>query len=307
MFHLTDGMSTYSLTSVGGTHVFIPRFDARAVLETIQARRVTNICLVPTMIEMLIAVAERERFDLTSLRQIQFGSSPMPEATLRRSVALWPELRFLHGWGMTELSPVGLFLPEALRDPRVAGDRLRSVGLPPLNQDTRIVDSDGNDVPPGTVGELIVRGPMVMQGYWNMPEETARTVRNGWMHTGDAAWRDTEGLHYIADRLKDMIISGGENVYSTEVENVIGQYPGVAQVAVIGLPHPKWGEAVHAVVVPKADASEITLDALREFTKARIAGYKAPQGLTIRHEPLPLTSAGKVFKRKLRDEYQDTA
>jgi long-chain acyl-CoA synthetase len=161
-------------------------------------------------------------------------------------------------------------------------------------------------VPIGEIGELIVRGPMVMMGYWNMPDETARTVRGGWLHTGDAAYRDEEGLIYIADRLKDMIITGGENVYSTEVESVIGQFPGVAQVAVIGLPDPKWGERVHAVIVPREGAA-IDPAAVAAFVKSRIAGYKSPRSFSIREEALPLTGAGKVFKRKLREEYTEAA
>jgi long-chain acyl-CoA synthetase len=303
MFHLTDGMSTFSLTMIGGTHVFIPKFDARQVLETVQKHGVTNLCLVPTMIEMLVTLAEKEPFDLSTLKQFQFGASPMPEATLERAIRLWPDMLYLHGWGMTELSPLGTTLPFEYRDPKVAGKKLKSCGVPALNEEIRIVDENGNDVPLGVVGEMIVRGPMVMQGYWNMPEETAKTVRNGWMHTGDAAYRDEEGLIYIADRLKDMIISGGENVYSTEVENVIGRYPGVAQVAVIGLPHPKWGESVHAVIIPEPGV-EIDTDDVTRFVKSQIAGYKAPRSWSIRTEPLPLTSSGKVSKRLLREEYR---
>jgi long-chain acyl-CoA synthetase len=303
MFHLTDGMSTYSLTMAGGTHVFIPKFDARHVLQSVQRHGVTHLCLVPTMIEMLVTLAEKEPFDLATLKQFQFGASPMPEATLERAISLWPDMLYLHGWGMTELSPLGTTLPFAYRDPKVSRAKLRSCGVPALNEEIRIVDAGGNDVPAGTVGEMIVRGPMVMQGYWNMPEETARTVRNGWLYTGDAAWRDAEGLIYIADRLKDMIISGGENVYSTEVENVVGRYPGVSQVAVIGLPDPKWGESVHAVVIPEPGA-EIDTDAVTRFVKSEIAGYKAPRSYSIRREPLPLTSSGKVSKRLLREEYR---
>ena len=303
MFHLTDGMSTYSLTMIGGTHVFVPKFDARQVLESVQKYGVTNLCLVPTMIEMMVTIAEKERFDLSTLKQFQFGSSPMPDATLERAIRLWPDMLYLHGWGMTELSPLGTTLPFEYRDPKVAGKKLKSCGVPALNEEIRIVDAEGRDVAMGEVGEMIVRGPMVMQGYWNMPEETAKTVRDGWMHTGDAAYRDEEGLIYIADRLKDMIISGGENVYSTEVENVIGRFPGVAHVAVIGLPHPKWGESVHAVIIPEPGV-EIDTDEVTRFVKTQIAGYKAPRSYSMRSEPMPLTSSGKVSKRLLRDAYR---
>ena len=304
MFHLTDGMSTYSVTTVGGTHVFIPKFDAREVLELIARHKVTNVCLVPTMIEMMVGLAEKETFDVSSLVQFQFGSSPMPEATLARAIKLWPDMLYLHGWGMTEISPIGLMLPWELRDPKVAGNKLRSCGVPALNEEARIVDPDGNDLAAGEVGELIIRGPMVMQGYWDLPEETAKALRDGWLYTGDAAYRDEDGLFYIADRLKDMIISGGENIYSVEVENVIGQFPGVAQVAIIGRPHPKWGESVHAVIVPESGV-EIDADAIRDFVKSKIASYKAPRSVSIRTEPMPLTGAGKVFKRLLREEDQE--
>lgn len=306
MFHLTDGMSTYSLTMIGGTHVFVPKFDARQVLETVQRHRVTNLCLVPTMIEMMVSLAEKEPFDISSLKQFQFGASPMPDATLERAIKLWPDMLYLHGWGMTELSPLGTTLPLRYRDPKVAGKKLKSCGVEALNEEIRIVDEEGRDVPTGTVGEMIVRGPMVMQGYWNLPEETAKTVRNGWMHTGDAAYRDEEGLIYIADRLKDMIISGGENIYSTEVENVIGRFPGVAHVAVIGLPHPKWGESVHAVIIPEPGA-EIDTDEVTRFVKTQIAGYKAPRSYSMRSDPMPLTSSGKVSKRLLREQYRSDA
>ena len=302
MFHLTDGMSTYSLTMALGTHVFVPKFDTRRVLEAVQQYGITNLCLVPTMIEMMVTVAEQEPFDLSSLKQFQFGSAPMPEATLARAIKLWPDMLYMHGWGMTETSPIGLVIPHELRDPRVAGKRLRSCGVPAINEEVRIVDADGRDVGVGEVGELIVRGPMVMQGYWNMPEETAKTIRDGWLHTGDAAYRDADGLFYIADRLKDMIISGGENIYSNEVENVIGRFPGVAASAVIGLPHPKWGETVHAVLIVK-DGAEVDTEELTRFIKSEIAGYKAPRSYSFRTEPFPLTSAGKISKRHLREEY----
>lgn len=306
MFHLTDGMSTYSLTMAGGTHVFIPRFDAVNVLRTVEAQSVTNVCLVPTMIEMLVREAESGSYDVSSLRQFQFGSSPMPEATLVRALRVWPDMAFLHGWGMTELSPIGTMLPPDLRDPKVAGKRLKSVGYPAPNEEIRIVDEDGNDVAEGQVGQIIVRGPMVMLGYWNMPEATAETIRDGWMHTGDAGWRDEEGLLYIADRIKDMIISGGENVYSTEVESVIGLFPGVREAAVFGLPHEKWGEVVSAAVRPE-EGVEIDLDALKAFLRERIAGYKIPRKVFIRQDPLPLTTAGKLSKKDLRAEYAEPA
>lgn len=303
MSHLADGMSTFGLTLAAGTHVFLPRFTVEACLEIIQRHKVTHICLVPTMVEMLVARAEKGGFDVSSLVQIQFGSSPMPEGTLKRAVALWPDILFLHGYGMTELSPLITMLPMQWRKPAGGGERLKSCGKAVPNLEIRIVDPEGNDLPPGEVGELICRGPTVMLGYLNMPEATAKAIRNGWMHTEDAAYMDAEGFIYIVDRLKDMIISGGENIYSTEVENVISRYPGVSQVAVIGVAHPLWGEAVHAVVALGSDASPVAEADIIAFCKSEIASYKCPKSVAIRRESLPLTSAGKIDKKALRAEH----
>jgi len=300
MSHLADGMSTFGLTLAAGTHVFLPRFTVDACLALIEKHRVTHVCLVPTMVEMIVAGAEKGQRDVTSLVQIQFGSSPMPEGTLRRAVALWPDILFLHGYGMTELSPLITMLPLRWRRPSVGGDRLKSCGKAVPNLEVRIVDPDGREPPAGTVGELICRGPTVMLGYWNMPEATAKAIRNGWMHTEDAAYMDAEGFVYIVDRLKDMIISGGENIYSTEVENVISRVPGVSQVAVIGIPHPLWGEAVHAVVSMAPGASPVSEAEIIAFCKAEIASYKCPKTVVVQRDLLPLTSAGKIDKKALR-------
>jgi long-chain acyl-CoA synthetase len=302
MFHLTDGMSTYSLTMVGGTHAFIPKFDTLECLKALDTHRVTNICLVPTMIGMMLNHPEMGRFKLDALRQIQFGASPMPEATLRRAIEFWPDIKLVHGWGMTEISPLGTMLPHEWRNPKIAGDRLRSCGQSPPNCEVRIVDEADNEVPRGTIGELCIRGPIVMQGYWNKPKETAAALRNGWMHSGDAAYMDEDGFVYIVDRVKDMIISGGENVYSNEVENVISVIPGVAEVAVIGVPDERWGERVHAVVVPRPGAA-LTEESIRDACRKSIAGYKVPRSIEFRSEPLPLSAAGKVLKRAKREPY----
>ena len=302
MFHLADGMATFAMTMVGGTHVMIAKFDAYACLDALSRHRVTNVTLVPAMIAMMLDHPDVRTFDLSALRQIQFGAAPMPEATLRRALELWPNLLWLHGWGMTEISPIGSALPHDLRRPAVAGERMRSCGHAVLNCEIKIADSDGNEVPRGMVGELLIRGPNVMLGYWNKPEETAAALRDGWLHTGDAALMDEDGLITIVDRLKDMIISGGENIYSTEVESAISLYPGVAQVAVIGVPHERWGETVHAVVVPRADA-ELDPEAIRTHCRGLIAGYKVPRSVEIRTAPLPLSGSGKVLKPALRQEY----
>ena len=302
MFHLTDGMATYSITMTAGTHVFIPRFEPDAALRAIERNKVTHVAMVPTMVEMAARQAEKERYDISSLKQIAFGAAPMPQATLERSIKLWPHLLMCHGWGLTELSPIGTNLPVEYRDPKTAGDRLRSCGKPAMGLELRIVDENDREMPTGEVGEIVIRGPTVMMGYWNKPEETAQALRGGWLHTGDAGYIDEEGFVYIVDRLKDMIISGGENVYSPEVESAISKLPGVAGVAVIGVPHETWGEAVHAVVVTESGA---TLDAETVITHCRttLAGYKSPRSVDFRTDPLPLSGAGKILKRLLREEY----
>jgi long-chain acyl-CoA synthetase len=303
MFHLADGMATFAITMVGGTHVMIPKFDAGACLDALARHKVTHVTLVPAMIAMMVEHPEAARFDLSALRQIQFGAAPMPEPVLERAVKLWPEVLFLHGWGMTELAPIGAAIPYDLRRPAVAGARMRSCGHGILNCEVKIVDPDGRELPRGNIGELVIRGPNVMLGYWNKPAETAAALRNGWLHTGDAAAMDEDGFITIVDRLKDMIISGGENIYSTEVENAILAYPGVSQVAVIGVPHERWGEAVHAIVVPRAE-TKLNPDAIRAHCRTLIAGYKIPRSIEIRTTPLPLSGSGKVLKPALRAEYR---
>lgn len=302
MCHLTDGMSTVAVTMAAGAHVFIAKFDPMQVLEQVARHNITNVTLVPTMIAMLLEVPGIADMDLSSLRQFMFGSAPMPEATLKRAVAIWPDMLFLHGWGMTELSPIGTMLPLSMRKPAIAGDRLKSCGQAMPNIELLVVDGDDREVPRGTAGEIVVRGPTVMQGYWGKPAETAAAMRNGWFHTGDAAVMDEDGYVYIVDRLKDMIISGGENIYSTEVENAISLMPGVLEVAVIGIPDDKWGERVLAIVVPRPGAS-VSEEAVIAWSRNRIAAYKCPRSVMVRAERLPLSGAGKVLKSELRDPY----
>jgi long-chain acyl-CoA synthetase len=180
--------------------------------------------------------------------------------------------------------------------------KIESAGQPIMTMAVKIVDGDDKELPQGEVGEIAVKGPNVMAGYWNKPEETAVALRGGWMHTGDMGYLDEDGFLTIVDRVKDMIITGGENVYSAEVENVIYQYPGVALCAVIGIPDEKWGERVHAVVVPK-DGHTLTADELLQHCRQHIAGYKCPRSVDIRTDPLPMSGASKILKRELRQPF----
>jgi long-chain acyl-CoA synthetase len=303
MFHLADGASTLAITAVGGVHVFIPAFDPADFFTTVQREKVTHSLLVPTMINMLVNFPKISDYDLSTLQRITYGASPMPDALLRKAIATLPGVRFVHAYGMTEAAPLVTAL-----DPRYStldgpyAGRSKSCGQAAPMVDVRIADPDDNEVPRGTVGEVQVRGANIMLGYWNKAELTAQALRGGWYHSGDGGYMDEEGFVYIVDRLKDMIITGGENVYSAEVENAIAVLDGVAEVAVIGIPDETWGEAVHAVVVPRTGRS-VTPDQVIAHCHALIAGYKCPRSVTIRNEPMPISGAGKILKVVLREPY----
>ena len=286
----------------GETHVVIPAFDAGDVLKAIGEERVSETLLVPTMIQAVLSHPDFARTDLTSLKRLTYGASPIPETLLDRVVESLPGVELAHSYGMTEACPsVSANSPSNHNEAGRKSGLYRSIGrgLPGLM--VKVVDAHGNEVPRGTVGEIVVRGPNVMAGYWKKPVETAQTIRDGWLHTGDGAYMDAQGYLYIVDRIKDMIVSGGENVYSAEVENVIVRHPAVAACAVIGIPHDTWGEAVHAVVVRKPGAT-LAEDDIREHCRLAIAGYKCPKSVEFRDQ-LPLSGAGKVLKREIRAPY----
>ena len=303
MFHLADMGLASPHWMEGNTHSIVPMFSPEGVLNAIANDGVTHILLVPTMIQMLVDhPAMREPRDLSSLQCITYGASPISEAVLNRAMDAFPGVDFVQAYGMTELSPVATINPA--RNHTVEGrklGKLRSAGRATYCTEVRIVDADGSEAPRGTVGEVAVRGPNVMQGYWNKPEQTAVAVRDGWMHTGDGAYMDDDGFIFVVDRMKDMIISGGENIYSAEVENAITQHPAVAACAVIGIPSEEWGEAVHAALVLKPGQA-IRAEELIAHCKGLIAGYKCPRSVAI-VDALPLSGAGKVLKTKLREPF----
>jgi long-chain acyl-CoA synthetase len=256
--------------------------------------------MVPTMIGLCMASAKYAPERLSSLRRLVYGASPMPEAVLDRLQKDLPDLELIQGYGMTEgCSTLTLLLPE---DHRPGSPHLRSVGRPVLGSRVSIQDESGRVLPRGEIGEVCARGGQMMREYWNKPDATAEAFRGGWYHTGDAGYLDADGYLFLVDRVKDMIVSGGENVYSAEVESAISTHPAVAQVAVIGIPDEKWGEAVHAVVVPHPGA-EVSAEAIIAHARASIAGYKVPKSVEFRSEPLPLSGAMKVLKRELRAPY----
>ena len=303
MFHLADmGVATPHWIE-GNTHSIIPGFNPELVLDTLDRDRVTHLLLVPTMIQMLVDHPSMKKpRDLSALQTIAYGASPISEAVLGRAMTALPGVDFVQAYGMTELSPVATINPARYHTPEARSlGKLRSAGRASFCMEVRVVDAQGLEVPRGTVGEVVVRGPNVMQGYWNKPELTAAAIRDGWMHTGDGAWMDDDGFIFIADRLKDMIISGGENIYSAEVENAIAQHPAVAACAVIGIPSDLWGEEVHAVVVRKPGNDTSTED-LIAHCKSLIAGYKCPRSVAFA-DALPLSGAGKVLKTRLREPF----
>jgi long-chain acyl-CoA synthetase len=300
MFHAASMGAILGTPTSGSTAVTIPLFDPGQVMDLIEAHRVTQTVMVPTMIGMMLAHPEFAPERLTSLRQLLYGASPMPAAILDQVLQSFPNLDVLQGYGMTECSAVLTILGP--KEHRTGGARLRSAGLPVAGVALSIRDENGLAVANGQTGEVWARGGNFMTEYWNKPEATAEAFEGGWYHTGDAGYIDKEGYLFLVDRVKDMIVTGGENVYSAEVESALSRHPAVEQVAVIGIPHDMWGEQVHAIVVLVAGA-EADADELQAFARESIAGYKVPKSVEFRTEPLPLSGAMKVLKKDLRAPY----
>ncbi|WP_405904161.1 long-chain fatty acid--CoA ligase [Streptomyces sp. NBC_00656] len=302
LFHLAALAAWNNQSLLGGCHVFLPAFEPAAVLEEIQKHRLNTLLLVPAMIQMVVDHPKIADFDLSSVNRVGYGASPISEPLLDRAMAAFPSAVFSQGYGMTELAPGACVLTgQDHHDRRL----LRSAGRAITCVEVRVVDPQDNEVPRGSVGEIVVSGPNVMLGYWNKPEETAAALRGGWMHTGDAGYMDERGYVFLVDRLKDMIVSGGENVYSAEVENALAKHPSVAACAVIGVPDPQWGERVHAVIILKPGTA-VSEDEIRDHCRTLIAGYKAPRSCEF-VDTLPLSPAGKILKRDLRKPYWDGA
>lgn len=293
------------LTNVIATmpQYFLPSFEPRKVLETISAHRITETLLVPTMMQMMFEYPEFPRFDISSLRRMFYAASPMPMVLQERVLETLPQLRLVQAYGQTEMSPLICVLRPI--DHQLAGEyshRRKSVGRPYFGVEVKIVNDSLAEVLVGEIGQIAARGKNAMLGYWNKPEQTAATLVDGWVLTGDAGYKDEDGFIYLVDRVKDIIISGGENVFSVEVENTLQSHPDVEVVSVIGIPHMEWGEAVHAVVICKSGCSP-TEQQLIQHCKERIAGYKCPKSITFRTEPMPLSAAGKILKTELRKPF----
>jgi fatty-acyl-CoA synthase len=306
MFHLADAWATFALTQVGGLHVLAPRFEADDAVDLIEREGITLTNLVPTMLKRLVASSRARSAHFASLRLALSGGAPIAPALVRAVLATL-KCEYVQTYGMTETSPyltLGIVPADlrALPEPELLAQRART-GRPFGAVELEVVDERGERVPADdrTVGEIRVRGATVTPGYWRRPDETARAIRAGWLHTGDLAVIDARGSVNIVDRKKDMIVTGGENVYSIEVENALHEHPAVLECAVFGLPDPTWGESVHAAVVLRAGEAASPGE-LIEFVRARIAAYKAPQTLVLLAE-LPKTGSGKISKHVLRARF----
>ena len=300
MFHAASMGGILGIPAIGGTSVFVPLFDPLAVTDLIGDYQVDWTVMVPTMIAMMLDHPEFRPEKLASLRDLVYGGSPMPKILVDRVRAALPNVALWQGYGMTECSSVLTMLTD--EDHRKGGDLLSSAGRPVLGVTLSIQDRGGNLLAPNTNGEVCARAGNFMREYWNRPNETEHAFRGGWYHTGDEGHIDKNGYLFLVDRVSDMIVTGGENVYSIEVENAISDHPAVVEVAVIGIPDATWSEQVHAIVVIRP-GSTVSEEEIKEHARQSIARYKVPKSVEFRSEPLPLSGAMKPLKRDLRRPY----
>lgn len=298
MFHVAGLGRMMGQTIVGGTCVTVPVFQPAAVIRTMAEEGVCDLVIVPSMLQMLLETPGFDPQNLPRLQRILWGAAPITVPLLERAMAAFPGVDFVHVYGMTETAAS----VSSLRIDRDAeflnSARIRSAGRAGLSAELRIADENGQEVPRGTPGEIWIRGTMVMKGYWGREQDTAQAFSDGWLRTGDGGTMDEEGYLYVKDRIKDMIITGGENVYPAEVEDVMCRHPAVQSCAVIGVPHEKWGEAVHAIVVLRAQA-QVTSAELDAHCRQYMGAYKCPKTVEFR-DALPMTAAGKIQKTALR-------
>ncbi|WML57568.1 long-chain fatty acid--CoA ligase [Neobacillus sp. PS2-9] len=296
LFHSAQlNLFLISGVALGATHIIHRDFHPVKTLQAIQEHKITHLFAVPAMYNFLLQVPNAADYDLSSIKRVGYGAAPMAPELVKKSMQLFKTDQFYNLCGLTEAGPGGILL-----DPEGHKNHLGKGGKPIFLTETRVVNEEGIDVLPGVIGEFIVRSPMVMKEYYKKPEETKSTLKDGWLYTGDLATMDEEGYITLVDRKKDMIISGGENVYSVEVESVLFEHPGILDAAIIGLPDEVWGEAVCAIVVPK-EGAVIDEQELRSFCRQKLAGYKVPRRIFI-EEQLPRNASGKVLKYQLRQK-----
>jgi long-chain acyl-CoA synthetase len=297
IFHIADFPFMFAAPAFGTCQITVPKFNRQTFCETVQRERVTHTVLVPTMINMLTQFPDLKKYDLTSLKHLGYGGSPMAPELVHRTRQVLPNVKLVQVYGLSEAG----FLT-GLLDHEHTEDKLTSCGRPSLGIDVRVVDSTGKEVDTAQTGELVGRGGNIMRSYWNKPEETKLAFRNGFFRTGDIGYQDANGYFYILDRLKDMIVTGGENVYSGEVEAVIYTHPAVREVAVFGIPDPKWGELVMADVVLKP-GKILSADELIAYCRRSLANYKIPRRVEFSDTELPKSGSGKILKKVLRERF----
>ena len=298
LFHAAGSNSVIASIWSGGTQLVIPAFNPGDILDRIAREGATQTLGVPVMIAALAEEQHANPRDVSSVRTVAHGASPIATEVIRRAIAAFPDAEFIHLYGATELAPIATGLRHEERMQH--SDLLRSCGQALPGVAIRIMGDNGEECAPHEVGEIAVQGPNVMQGYWNKPAETAAAIRGDWYFSGDLGYADENGYIFLMDRAKDMIVSGAENVYCTEVEEVLHQHPAVLQAAVFGIPDEKWGEAVHAAIQLR---HPVAADELIAFCRDKIAGYKVPKGIDFWDEPLPISGPGKILKRELRKPY----
>lgn len=294
MYH-SGGMTYLNVTTLlGGTHVVMPKFDPRLVLEVVESERVSVLFGVPTMYQQMLRQSDLRSRNLSSWRVGVFGAAPMPAVAVEQLLSTFPDVGFFQQCGQTEAGPTGIY--STMEQVRSRPDSSGHLAQPFL--EARVVDPEGHDTPAGRVGELIFRGEAVTKGYWRNPTATAETIRGGWLYTGDLMEVSADGAMRLVDRLKDVIITGGRNVYSAEVEQAIAEHPNVADVAVIGRPHPEWGSTIVAFVTP-IEGTELSVETVREHCRSLIADYKIPREVVF--GPVPRNASGKLLKHMLRN------
>jgi acyl-CoA synthetase (AMP-forming)/AMP-acid ligase II len=298
LFH-TSSAAAYAFTYRGASFVLMRDFDAAGAVELMRRWRTSHAVFVPTMLGRVVEQLVAEPVALDHLRLLTYGGSAIAPELLRRAMAAL-DCRFIQGYGLTEAVNATTLRPDE-HDPDGRPELLASAGKAATSYEVKVVDDADRELGPGEVGEIVLRGPAVMDGYWNAPEDTAHALRGGWLHTGDLGYRSADGYLFITDRLKDVIVSGGENVYSREVEDVLSAHPGVLEVAVVGIPSARWGESVHAEVVARTGAT-LDADDLMAHCRQRLAGYKTPKSVTV-VDDLPKNASGKILKREVRRKY----
>ena len=312
LYHVAGMQAVVSAVFGGRTLVVQRQFDPEEWMKLVQDEQVSRAMMVPTMLKLLLEHPERPNYDISSLETLTYGAAPMPKEVIKRAINDLPGTRFINAFGQTEASAtITALMPE---DHVLEGspeeidrklDRLSSIGKPLPGVEIRIVDEDGADVATKDTGEIVARGSQLMKGYWQQEAETAQTIRNGWLFTGDLGYRDEEGYIFLAGRAKDFIKRAGEMISPEEVEQTLMSHPSVDEAAIIGVPDEEWGERVRAIVVLKNGVDPVGEEDLIEYSRRRLASFKKPESVVFSSDPLPRNPLGKVLKRDLRQQYDE--